>query len=77
MFERSAETSPLISASHLYDAIAHASDIVYMCTDGGVHEKMADITQDLAVQGENVLIQKSSELGIPFKSLYLKDSLNI
>jgi hypothetical protein len=77
MFERSSETSPLIAASHLYDATAHASDIVYMCTDGGAHEKMAEIIQELAVQGEQILIQKSSELGVPFKSLYLKDSLNI
>jgi len=77
MFERSAETSPTIAASHLYDAMAHATDIVYLCTDGGAHEKMADIVQDLAIQGETILIQKSSELGVRFKSLYLKDSFNI
>ena len=77
MFERSAETSPTIAASHLYDSLVHASDIVHMCTDGGAHEKMNEIIQDLAVQGETILLQKSSELGVPFKSLYLKDSLNI
>ena len=76
MFERSAETSPTIAAAHLYDAMAHATEIVYMSTDGGVHEKMDGIVGELAIQGETILIQKSSEMGIPFKSIYLKDSMN-